>query len=211
MTVSVASSSATGDVAPLVSPKPGTPGIDWNTLKDGTVTWSTNLLPGGTYNVIAHYEGDTTYGGSYSSPSASITVKPESSVVVMPGVDVGADQTAGLPIYASSVVYGTGAGASYLLRADVYNSQDTVCTTEVLGEIACPTGTITFTDNGAALDGGTFKLNSFGYTEDQGIQLTGSGGTPPGRTFWLRVTAATPATRRARPPPRSPSPRRQPP
>jgi hypothetical protein len=180
VTVSVASSSATGDVALLVSPKPGTPGIDWNTLKDGTVTWSTNLLPGGTYNVIAHYEGDTTYGGSYSSPSASITVKPESSVVVMPGVDVGADQTAGLPIYASSVVYGTGAGASYLLRADVYNSQDTVCTTEVLGEIACPTGTITFTDNGAALDGGTFKLNSFGYTEDQGIQLTGSGGTPPG-------------------------------
>jgi hypothetical protein len=41
---------------------------------------------------------------------------------------------------------------------------------------AAPTGTVTLTDslNGATalpLDGGTFKLNSFGYFEDQAIQL----------------------------------------
>ena len=168
------SGTPTGDVALLVNPgTPGNPGIDWNTLTNGTVTWSTNLLPGGTYKVIAHYEGDATYGGSYSSPSANVTVNPEASSVYMPGVVVGTNATTGAPVYSNSVVYGTGAGFSYLLRADVENAGGNFCTTPVLGEIACPTGTVTFTDNTNPLDGGAFKLNSFGYTEDQGIQLTG--------------------------------------
>jgi len=185
VTVSVVSSSATGDVSLLVGPKPGTPSIDWNTLSGGTVTWTTTLLPGGTYDVIAHYAGDTTYGGSYSAPSANITINPENSSVYMPGVVTGIDAN-GNPVYATSVTYGTGGFGpwenvcgfqlgctyGYWLRADVQNSQGQFCTSEVLGEIACPTGTIAFTDNGNALDGGTFKLNSLGYTEDQGIQLT---------------------------------------
>jgi len=161
----------TGDVALLVSPgTPGNPGIDWNTLSSGTVTWPTTLLPGGTYKIIAHYEGDTTYGASYSTPSANVTVNPEASFVIMPGVTTPDG-------YSTSVVYGTGNFDEYLLRADVYNSQNQQCTTSIGGEIACPTGTISFTDNGSPLDGGTFKLNSLGYTEDQSIQLTG--GTHP--------------------------------
>src|SRR6266404_3114844 len=169
VTVSVTPNSATGDVALLVSPgTPGDPGIDFNTLASGTKTWSTNLLPGGTYSLIAHYEGDTTRGGSYSSPSASVTVNPESSSVLMPGVVTGTDSN-GNPVYSISVAY----GSSYSLRADVLNSQGNFCTTETLGQIACPTGTVAFTDNGVPLGAGTYKLNSLGYTDDQAIQLPG--------------------------------------
>ncbi len=44
---------------------------------------------------------------------------------------------------------------------------------ELFGEVACPTGTIAFTDNGSRADAILYTLNSFGYTEDQAIQLTG--------------------------------------
>ena len=165
------SGTPTGDVALLVSPgTPGNPGIDWNTLSGGTVTWPTTLLPGGTYKIIAHYEGDTTYGASYSTPSANVTVNPENSSVSMPGVVTESGTT-------NSVVYGTGESDAYLLRADVLNSGGNYCTSEVEGEIACPTGTISFTDNGSPLDASPYKLNSFGYTEDQSIQLTGGSHT----------------------------------
>jgi Bacterial Ig-like domain (group 3) len=35
----------------------------------------------------------------------------------------------------------------------------------------CPSGTVSLTDSGAALDGGSFALNATGYFEDQPIQL----------------------------------------
>jgi subtilase family serine protease len=177
-----ASNTQAEDVAILVSPgtsgaTPPNPVIDWNSLTDGTVTWNTTLLPGGTYKVVAHYEGDTTYGGSYSAPSASVTVKPENSTVIMPGVVTGVTSQ-DAPIYSTSVVYGTGAFDLYLLRADVYNAQNAQCTTSIFGFVACPTGTIGFTDsvNGGSpntLDASPYTLNSLGYTEDQAVQLTG--------------------------------------
>ena len=182
------SGTPTGDVALLVNPgtsgaTPPNAAIDWFNLVNGAANCNgactTNLLPGGTYSVIAHYEGDTTFGGSYSAASTSITVKPEPSFVIMPGVDIGANSNDS-PVYSTSVVYGSGGFAlytadfsAYWLRADVYNSNKAICTTPAFGEIACPTGTISFTDNGNSL--GTYTLNSFGYTEEQVIQLTGTG------------------------------------
>ncbi len=180
------SGTPTGDVALLVNP--GTPGatppnlaIDWFNLVNGAANCNgactTSLLPGGTnITVVAHYEGDTTYGGSYSS-TASVTVKPENSSVIMPGVDIGANSSDS-PVYSNSVVYGSGGYAlytagfsAYWLRADVYSLSNGVCTTPAFGEVACPTGTISFTDNGGAAF--VYPLNSAGYTEDQAIQLTG--------------------------------------
>ena len=180
------SGTPTGDVAILVAPgTPGNPGIDGDTLSSGTVSWSSNLLPGGTYKVIAHYGGDTTFGGGYSSPSSSITISPESSSVYMPGVVTGLDAN-GNSVYTTSVTYGTGGFAlweyncgfqnacsfGYWLRADVGNSQSPsqFCTTS---SIACPTGKIAFTDNGNPLDQSPYGLNSAGFTQDQTIQLTG--------------------------------------
>jgi hypothetical protein len=171
VTVSVSPSAATGDISLLVSPgTPGNPGIDFATLANGVATGNTTLLPGGTYKIIAHYAGDGTYGGSYSAPSASVTVNAENSVVFMPGVDTGTD-TLGSPVYSTSVGYGT----LYLLRADVQNSAGKFCGPG--SGVACPTGTIAFTDNGSALDAGTYALNSGGYTEDFAIQLPGGTNT----------------------------------
>ncbi len=175
VTVAPQSGSGTpsGDVALLVAPgTPGNAGIDWNTLSGGTISWNTNLLPGGSYQVIAHYAGNTTFGGSYSPSSSTLTVNPENSVVYMPGVVTGTDQN-GNPTYSTTATYGTGATDVYWIRADLQNSQSEFCTSPSQGEIACPTGTVTFTNNGKPIDGGSFKLNSFGYTEDQSAQLPG--------------------------------------
>ena len=164
--VSPANPKPTGDVALLVSPgTPGNPGFDSYTLSQGAVNGTTSMLPGGNYGVIAHYAGDTNYGGSYSSP-VSVTVNPENSSVYMPGLDTGTDGN-GNPVYATSVVY----GSSYLLRADVQNAQGKFCSP--FDEIACPSGSVSFTDNGQPLDQGTYELNSKGYTEDRAIQLPG--------------------------------------
>jgi len=177
VTVTPASPHATGDVSLLVSPvPPGKPSIDIWPLTNGTTSnWKTSLLPGGTYSVVAHYQGDATYGGSNSSPAVSVTVSPESSSVYMPGVVTGTDVNNN-PVYSTSVVYGSiylpFPGIFYALRADVLNAGGNYCTTSILGEVACPTGTVTFTDNGNALDASPYTLNSLGYTEDQAIQLT---------------------------------------
>ncbi len=171
----------TGDVALMGSPGGKPLGIDFATLSGGVVNGSTNLLPGGSYTVTAHYQGDQTFGASDSSGTA-VTVSQEASSVYMPGVVTGTDSN-GNPVYSTSVVYGTlyfpSAGVFYLLRADVENSQNPpqFCTTPAFGEVACPTGTITFTDNGATLDASPYTLNSFGYTEDQGVQLAGGSHT----------------------------------
>jgi Pro-kumamolisin, activation domain/Bacterial Ig-like domain (group 3) len=39
----------------------------------------THLLPGGTYQVYAHYAGDGTYAGSDSNPPVFVTIQPEST------------------------------------------------------------------------------------------------------------------------------------
>jgi len=197
ISVSPASGSGTptGDVALLVNPgtsgaTPPNAAIDWFNLVNGAANCNgactTSLLPGGTHTVVAHYEGDTTFGGSYSN-TASVTVNPENSTVIMPGVDVGANSSDS-PVYSTSVVYGSGGYAlytagypgAYWLRADVYSLNNGICTTPAFGEVACPTGTISFTVDGNPL--GTYALNSYGYTEEQAIQLTG---TPPGTPHTL--------------------------
>jgi hypothetical protein len=52
------------------------------TLANGSSAGTTNLLPGGTYTVIAHYEGDGIFLPSNSS-SVQVTVTPESSSTVI--------------------------------------------------------------------------------------------------------------------------------
>jgi hypothetical protein len=47
----------------------------------GSFTGVTHLLPGGTYQVTAHYAGDGTYGGSTSTPPVQVTVHPENSTI----------------------------------------------------------------------------------------------------------------------------------
>lgn len=54
-------------------------------LANGTVTGSTNSLPGGAYNVSAHYGGSSTFAASDSN-AISVTVAPETSTTTITNV-----------------------------------------------------------------------------------------------------------------------------
>ena len=161
----------TGDVALIATQGNNTFGFDTMTLSSGTASSTTNLLPGGSsYTVKAHYEGDVNYGGSYSTP-VTVTVTPEASQTAMRLITFDPASGQVTNPNAGTVVY----GSPYLLRADVTNSSGNSCVnaTSLTQTYACPTGNVSVMDNGSALAGGPFGLNSQGYTEDQTIQLTG--------------------------------------
>jgi subtilase family serine protease len=178
-----ATGTPSGQVALMATPNP-TPGSSSVNLgiealalgSNGTATGTGVILPGGTYNLTAHYPGDGTFGASDSTPGISVKITSESSktLVSIPvfNPNTGAE-TSNTP---TSLAY----GSPYIARIDVGNSQAKLSSPQqpVCTPPACPTGTITWTDsvNGAPatpLDGGTFSLNSEGYTEDQPIQLSG--------------------------------------
>lgn len=161
----VTPTAATGNADLLVDVGPGTTtgaSIDVFPLTSGAFSGTTSLLPGGTYNVIAHYGGDGTYGGSYSSP-VSVTVSKENSNVVFTGL------TESGPTITTTVGY----DYPYWLRADVQNSQQQYCNPQA--EIACPTGTITLTDGSNTL--GTYTVNTEGSVETAPDAIVLTGGT----------------------------------
>lgn len=178
---SSATGTPTGQIALMATPNPtpgnvsGSLGIEYIALSNGTASSSSVILPGGSYNLSAHYPGDEKFGSSDSSP-IPVTISTESSktLISIPTFNPTTGQETGNT--PTSVVY----GSLYVARIDVGNAQATlsyppkpVCTPP-----SCPTGTITWTDslNGGAptsLDAGTYALNSEGYTEDQTIQLPG--------------------------------------
>ncbi len=158
----------TGDVS-LISSSATFQGTDGFTLSNGAVSSSTVMLPGGTYGVTAHYEGDATFNGSNSAPPINVTVNPEASIIGLGIVPLTFNNTN--CVTASSITY----GSAYVLSIGVTDSTGggSACLPTPVAGI--PSGTVTLTDtfNGTAspLDGGTFKLNSAGYFEDQAIQL----------------------------------------
>ena len=164
VTPSSGSGTPTGDVSLLTSTGIGVAGF---TLSGGSISGNTNLLPGGNYTVTAHYAGDSTFGGSDSAP-VSLTIGKEDS---SPQIQLVTFDSQGNLISrnANSAIY----GSPYLLRIDVLNGAGTACQTNNVPKSGCPTGSLALTDNGIALDAGTYSLNSLGYTEDQVIQLPG--------------------------------------
>ena len=168
VTVSVQPSSGsgtpTGAVSLLTSAGVSAGGF---TLNNGAVSGSTTLLPGGSYSVTAHYAGDSTFGGSDSTP-VNVTIGKEnsSSQIELLTFDW---QGHLISANASTAAY----GSPYLLRVDVLNSTGKACQTNNVVQSGCPTGNVALTDNGTQLDAGTYALNSFGYTEDQTAQFSG--------------------------------------
>ena len=162
------SGTPTGTISLLGGPSNSSQGIAGFNLSSGTVSGSTDLLPGGTYSVTAHYPGDGTYEPSDSS-AVSVTVSKEGSELSTFLVTFDFNGNT-LSTGTNTAVY----GSPYLLRVNVANSSGVVCTpVTTAGATGCPTGSVTLTDNGAALDAGTFALNTFGYFEDQTVQLPG--------------------------------------
>jgi Pro-kumamolisin, activation domain/Bacterial Ig-like domain (group 3) len=155
------SGTPTGSVALMVAPSGNEAGIGSLPLNSGVAEGNTSLLPGGTYNVTAHYPGDSTYAPSDSAP-IQVTVAKENS-------QTKATLEAWNPVsrtfsQTSTIQYGT----VFFLRSGVTNSAGTSCIPNpTLTQVSCPTGTVSFTNNGKTLDNGTYTLNTQGYTEDQ--------------------------------------------
>jgi hypothetical protein len=163
--VAPATGTPAGDVSLVANSLTGQ-GADVFHTALGTAIWQTTFLPGGNnYPVKAHYQGDGTFTGSDSLP-VMVTVTPETSITGL-GIVVNPHTCA----TATSITY----GSPYILSAAVIDSKGTMNVCLPAPTSAFPTGTVTLADkfNGVTspLDGGSFKLNSYGYFEDQTIQL----------------------------------------
>ena len=167
------SGTPTGDVSLIAQEGRGpsyVTGIGSFTLSKGSFSGATNMLPGGTYGVTAHYAGDGTYGASDSTPPLQLTVNPEATqthVALLTFNPTSGQETSS---NATSVVYGS---SFNIFRVDVTDSSGQQCFSS---SYACPSGQVTITDNGADFYPGFynfFDLNSQGYTEYQDILLAG--------------------------------------
>lgn len=186
-TVNVTSGSGTptGDVSLIAqagSSVTKVTGIGSFTLGGGSVSNSTDMLPGGSYNVTAHYAGNGTFAASDSSPGIPVSVGQESSQAKVQLISCNFN-TGACANGVTSMVYGSTPGI-LLLRTDVTNASGQPCSSPSNSLITypCPTGTVTTTLNGqppsdagnpAGSTPGTYLLNSQGYAEDQFIQLSG--------------------------------------
>jgi len=157
------------------------------TLTAGAVTAMTTALPGGSYNVTAHYEGDGTFLPS-DSAAVAVNIGKENSNLLLE-VNFLNPATGQLTNNVSSVQF----GSNYLIRMNVTGASG-ACAGNSPNSSGCPTGSISLTDGGNPLDGGTFNLNASGYTEDQFEDL-GVGSHTLGATYSgdASFNAATPA------------------
>ncbi|MGH9354055.1 MAG: Ig-like domain repeat protein, partial [Terriglobia bacterium] len=156
----------TGTVSLLGASGVSDPGIAGFTLTDGLASGSTSSLPGGTYNVTAHYAGDGIYGASDSNP-VQVTVSKENSATTL-AIETQDSQGRLNNTNASSFAY----GSFYVLNVEVENSTGNFCGANQAPATACPSGTVNLTDNGAPLDSTVNTLNSLGEMQDNPIQLS---------------------------------------
>jgi Pro-kumamolisin, activation domain/Bacterial Ig-like domain (group 3) len=163
----------TGDVA-LLAATSVNGSVSDGTLANGTASIQTTFLPGGTYNVTAHYAGDGTFAPSDSAGIPVTVTKENSSLLAeMITFDALGNVTS---TNATSFAYGSGP----ILRVDILNHtatagncQPLVANGVITGCAIDATGSVTITDNGSSLPGSPFMINSVGHLEDQTIQLTG--------------------------------------
>ncbi len=151
----------TGSIALVAAPSGASQGVGNFTLVNGAAAGSTSLLPGGAYNVTAHYPGDGTFAASDSSP-VQVTVGKENSktVPLLEGLSVTANSD-WAPV--TNFPY----GSILELQGSVAGSAGTACgpSPEQSG-VACPTGNVSFTLNGSPVNSGTYPLNSLSYVLD---------------------------------------------
>ncbi len=173
LTVTVAATSGsgtpTGDVSVIGTYPDGSSRVlVGDTLTSGSSSGNVSTFAGGTYNVTAHYAGDGTFAASDSAP-VQVTVNPETSKT-LPGLVTYDNTGARITANASTAAY----GSPYILEINVTNSSGSLASLCYNLDVSmCPTGTITLTDNGSPLDGGSFALNTLGFADDEAIQLSG--------------------------------------
>jgi hypothetical protein len=165
VTIDVAAQSGsgtpTGSVALMAAPNGSASGVTDFTLVNGTAVGTTTLLPGGTYNVTAHYPGDGTFAASDSAP-LQVTVGKENSQAALSVESYNTTTRTFSP--ATTVPY----GSIFYLRGQVVGAAGTACApSPQQTQLACPSGSISLTQGGKPLDAGSYALNTQGYAEDQ--------------------------------------------
>ncbi len=150
------------------------------TLTGGVANSSTNLLPPGTASVEATYGGDVSLAASTSaSVAVAVSGANQTSKTTLSFVGFDANNNPLLSTASQNIAY----GSPYILQIAVTPSNGNSCGTGgTITAFPCPTGTVTMTDNGAALNdwpnAGTAnatnvaKLNNQGIAEDQPVQLS---------------------------------------
>jgi hypothetical protein len=136
------SGTPTGDVSLLTDLPSSQQSEVFYTLSGGAATGTATGLPGGAYNIRAHYAGDATFAPS-DSPAIPITVSAEGSTTTLAVSGFG---TGGNLIPFGSQPYGLPA----YLRADVAGQSGN----------GTATGSVVFTDNGTNPLGAFYTLNS---------------------------------------------------
>jgi hypothetical protein len=132
-------SGPTGNVAVVTSqaaPQAGTFSVGAGTLSGGTFTGSFNDLPGGTYNVTAHYPGDGKFAGS-DSVAIPATVAAEATTTTLQSLIFNANT--------GQVTSGTTVGYGDPVNILVIDA-DTLGNSGLLPS----SGNVSFTDNGNA-------------------------------------------------------------
>lgn len=152
----------TGSVALMAATNGGTASVTNFPLVNGAASGTTTLLPGGTYNVTAHYPGDGSFAASDSAP-VQVTVGKENSQTALT-LEAYNETTRTFSPASPTVPY----GSIFYLRGDVTNAAGTPCApSPIETQIPCPTGSISFTVPGNAAGTGSLLLNTMGYAEDQ--------------------------------------------
>jgi subtilase family serine protease len=143
-------------------------------------TITTTFLPASatTYNVVAHYGGDGTFGAS-DSAGVPINIPKQNSQVLVDFLTTNANGVTTQNTTSATVAY----GSSYFVRVDVTNTGGTPCqNASAAVTFVCPTGSIQLFQNpGVALNDfpnaqnanatSIARLNDRGFAEDQPIQL----------------------------------------
>jgi trimeric autotransporter adhesin len=144
--VGVSPASATGAVA-IVDTANEIPGGVQNNgqiaipLSGGNGLVTYNGLPGGTYTVFAHYSGDTSDAASTSTPGIEVNIAPEASTTVL---SLNAYSAAGNNPAITAL--GTVPYGSYIFATAQIEGKAEGANTQGIA-----TGTVTITDNGAAI------------------------------------------------------------
>jgi trimeric autotransporter adhesin len=145
------SGTPTGDIAlvsnPAVTPDKGS--IDSPlTLSSGSVSASPVYLPGGTYNVVAHYEGDGSNAASDSNAVPVVVTAENSKLSITP---TAYDAKTGNSLASGSIPYGS------------YTAIDVKPQGSVNANDGFATGSVAFSGGGVA--GQSHSINSNGYAE----------------------------------------------
>jgi subtilase family serine protease len=153
-------------------------------LANGTITGTTNSLPGGTYAVSAHYGGSSTFAASVSN-AISVTVAPETSTTAITNVTF-TDPATGKPTSTPSY------GFSATIDAEPYGNSASAAKPN-----GAATGVISFQAGTTSL--GTAALNAQGVAELRTSLLPGGANSlvasfPGDASFQASTSAPYPIT-----------------